>query len=94
MSLPIPIIAGNFEKFHKTMAKKNKLLKRREAVALAREKEEKVSVTVFLFISSKITQIVRTCKAVVVFTMMKCYPGKSFLATLATQKLQTFYQPN
>ena len=23
MSLPIPIIAGNFEKFHKTQAKKN-----------------------------------------------------------------------
>jgi hypothetical protein len=42
MSLPIPIIAGNFEKFHKTQAKKNKLLKRRAAVALAREKEEKV----------------------------------------------------
>ena len=42
MSLPIPIIAGNFEKFHKTQAKKNKLLKRRAAVAMAREKEEKV----------------------------------------------------
>ena len=42
MSLPIPIIAGNFEKFHKTQAKKNKLLKRRAAVALAREKEERV----------------------------------------------------
>ena len=42
MSLPIPIIAGNFEKFHKTQAKKNKLLKRRAAVAAAREKEEKV----------------------------------------------------
>lgn len=41
MSLPIPIIAGNFEKFHKTQAKKNKLLKRRAAVAMAREKEEK-----------------------------------------------------
>ena len=26
MSLPIPIIAGNFEKFHKTQHKKNKLL--------------------------------------------------------------------
>ena len=46
MSLPIPIIAGNFEKFHKTQAKKNKLLKRRAAVALAREKEEKVRVRV------------------------------------------------
>ena len=42
MSLPIPIIAGNFEKFHKTQAKKNKLLKRRAAVAAARVKEEKV----------------------------------------------------
>merc|ERR1711953_565684 len=41
MSLPIPIIAGNFEKFHKTQAKKNKLLKRRAAVAAARVKEEK-----------------------------------------------------
>ena len=45
MSLPIPIIAGNFEKFHKTQAKKNKLLKRRAAVALAREKEERVRLT-------------------------------------------------
>ena len=42
MSLPIPIIAGNFEKFHKTQAKKNKLLKRRAAVAAARVREEKV----------------------------------------------------
>ena len=42
MSLPIPIIAGNFEKFHKTQAKKNKLLKRRAAVAAARVNEEKV----------------------------------------------------
>ena len=42
MSLPIPIIAGNFEKFHKTQAKKNKLVKRRAAVAAAREREEKV----------------------------------------------------
>ena len=41
MSLPIPIIAGNFEKFHKTQHKKNKLLKRRAAVVTAREKEER-----------------------------------------------------
>ena len=42
MSLPIPIIAGNFEKFHKTQAKKNKLLKRRAALVAAKENEEKV----------------------------------------------------
>ena len=42
MSLPIPIIAGNFEKFHKTQAKKNKLLKRRAATAAAKVREEKV----------------------------------------------------
>ena len=42
MSLPIPIIAGNFEKFHKTQHNKNKLLKRRAAVAAAKVKEEKV----------------------------------------------------
>ena len=42
MSLPIPIIAGNFEKFHKNQAKKNKLLKRRAATAAAKVKEEKV----------------------------------------------------
>ena len=41
MSLPIPIIAGNFEKFHKTQHKKNKLLKRRAAVVTARVQEEK-----------------------------------------------------
>ena len=42
MSLPIPIIAGNFEKFHKTQAKKNKLLKRRAALVAAKVNEEKV----------------------------------------------------
>ena len=42
LSLPIPIIAGNFEKFHKTQAKKNKLLKRRAATAAAKVREEKV----------------------------------------------------
>ena len=42
MSLPIPIIAGNFEKFHKTQAKKNKLLKRRAALVAAKVDEEKV----------------------------------------------------
>jgi len=41
MSLPIPIIAGNFEKFHKTQHKKNKLLRRRAATVAARIKEEK-----------------------------------------------------
>ena len=44
MSLPIPIIAGNFEKFHKTQHKKNKLLRRRAATVAARIKEEKVKV--------------------------------------------------
>ena len=56
MSLPIPIIAGNFEKFHKNLvslpaaclallchqAKKNKLLKRRANLKEAKVEEEKV----------------------------------------------------
>ena len=59
MSLPIPIIAGNFEKFHKTLvrsirkyihisvqAKKNKLLKRRSNLKEAKIKEEKVTSSV------------------------------------------------
>merc|ERR1711879_487353 len=45
MSLPIPIIAGNFEKFHKTQAKKNKLLKRRAALVAAKVDEEKERIT-------------------------------------------------
>ena len=54
MSLPIPIIAGNFEKFHKTQAKKNKLLKRRAAVAAARVKEEKVGGYFVLFVRERL----------------------------------------
>ena len=59
MSLPIPIIAGNFEQFHKNLvswadrgrfdksmferqAKKNKLLKRRATLKVAKEEEELV----------------------------------------------------
>ena len=66
MSLPIPIIAGNFEQFHKNLvtmrsspiftrknifsfnrlflsqAKKNKLLKRRATLKVAKEEEERI----------------------------------------------------
>merc|ERR1740123_1759645 len=42
MSLPIPIIAGNFEQFHRNLAKKNKLLKRRATLKVAKEEEERV----------------------------------------------------
>ena len=98
MSLPIPIIAGNFEKFHKTQAKKNKLLKRRAAVALARENEEKVAASVFcsfvndIFIKLmdilKSLRLVSHLKRKVLFAMIECFTRKSFQANIARRKLQ------
>ncbi len=43
MSLPIPIIAGNFEKFHREQEKKNRLIKRRANLKEKKIKEERVS---------------------------------------------------
>jgi hypothetical protein len=43
MSLPIPIIAGNFEKFHREQEKKNKLIKRRTDLREKKIREERVS---------------------------------------------------
>ncbi len=42
MSLPIPIIAGNFEKFHREQEKKNRLIKRRANLKDKKLKEERV----------------------------------------------------
>ena len=42
MSLPIPIIAGNFEKFHREQEKKNRLIKRRANLKEKKIKEERV----------------------------------------------------
>ena len=41
LSLPIPIIAGNFETFHKNMQKKNKAEKSKKQLEEAKAAEEK-----------------------------------------------------
>ena len=41
LSLPIPIIAGNFETFHKNMQKKNKAEKAKKQLEVDKAKEEK-----------------------------------------------------
>ena len=71
MSLPIPIIAGNFEKFHKTQAKKNKLLKRRAAVAAARVNEEKVNKS-HLCAPSSINQIMIEMPGMIIWNSCLC----------------------
>ena len=41
LSLPIPIIAGNFETFHKNMQKKNKAEKSKKKLDESKDREEK-----------------------------------------------------
>lgn len=44
LSLPIPIIAGNFETFHKNMQKKTKAEKGKKKLEEAKDTEEKIRI--------------------------------------------------
>jgi len=48
LSLPIPIIAGNFEKFHKDQGLRDKAEKRKKQLAISKKEEEEDRIQFFL----------------------------------------------
>ena len=54
LSLPIPIIAGNFETFHKNMQRMNKAEKGKKKLAEAKDVEERLRIK---FCQNKSTQV-------------------------------------
>ena len=59
LSLPIPIIAGNFETFHKNMQRNNKAEKGKKKLEEAKDVEERLRIQ---FCQNKSTQVLKMLK--------------------------------